>query len=171
MSFGPRMGREPMPEVVGVADWVLRRRGALARRWPLAWYALLCAVALVLASTGWSQGAPTVMSVVWGQMMLAGWALWAWARHNADMECIALRGDRLLVEHINGSHVERVEFQSAWVRIEPEHGDRSLIELSGQGRRIAVGRYVRPEQRLQLAEELRLALRRWHQGAALPASM
>jgi len=50
------------------------------------------------------------------------------------------------------------------VRVEPELGDRSLIELSGQGRRIAVGRFVRPELRRQLADELRWALRRWQIG-------
>ena len=52
-------------------------------------------------------------------------------------------------------------FAPAFVRVEPRSGDRSLIELSGQGRRITVGRYVRPELRRQLADELRWALRRW----------
>lgn len=38
--------------------------------------------------------------------------------------------------------------------------DGSLIELSGQGRSIAVGRFVRPELRRGLADELGAALRR-----------
>jgi uncharacterized membrane protein len=175
------LGREPVkgPEGV-VVDWVLRRTGSGTREsqgagaggWqPMAIYAVLCAVSLGLASLAWSRGSQVVMPLAWCGLMLVGCAMGAWARHASDMECIALRGDRLTVEHTSGSHVERVEFQSAWVRVEPEHGDRSLIELSGQGRRIAVGRYVRPEQRRLLAEELRLALRRWHQGALRPASM
>jgi uncharacterized membrane protein len=48
--------------------------------------------------------------------------------------------------------------------VEPEHGDGSLIELSGQGQRIVVGRFVRPELRRQLADELRWALRRGRWG-------
>ena len=35
----------------------------------------------------------------------------------------------------------------------------SLIEVSGQGRSVRVGRYVRPELRAALAREIRMALR------------
>ena len=119
----------------------------------------------------WAQGARVVMPLAWAELMLVGALGWAVARHASDRECIVLKGDRLTVERASGTHVERVEFQPAWVRVEPELDDRSLVELSGQGRRIAVGRFVAPEQRRQLAEELRLALRRWHQGGPKPASM
>ena len=71
-----------------------------------------------------------------------------------------LQPGRLTVEHVAGRWVERVEFVPAWVRVEPKHGDGSLIELSGQGQRISIGRFVRPELRRQLADELRWALRR-----------
>ena len=63
-------------------------------------------------------------------------------------------------------HTDEVEFAPAWVRVEPAHGDRSLIELSGEGKRIAIGRFVRPELRRALADELRAALRRF--GAVWP---
>jgi len=45
------------------------------------------------------------------------------------------------------------------VRVEPKSGDQSLIELSGQGQTIEVGRFVRPELRHVLAREIRKALR------------
>ncbi|MBW8720520.1 MAG: DUF2244 domain-containing protein, partial [Polaromonas sp.] len=44
-------------------------------------------------------------------------------------------------------------------RIEPKDGDGSLIEVSGQGRSVRVGRHVRPELRPALAREIRMALR------------
>jgi uncharacterized membrane protein len=99
-------------------------------------------------------------------LLSVGLALIFYARHAADNESIRLAPGRLVVEYASGRRVERVEFTPAWVRIEPEHGDRSLIELSGQGRKISVGRFVRPELRRELAEELRWALRRWSYGAA-----
>jgi uncharacterized membrane protein len=43
--------------------------------------------------------------------------------------------------------------------VESPRGDGALIELCGEGRRAHVGRYLRPEWRPQLAQELRLALR------------
>ncbi len=60
-----------------------------------------------------------------------------------------------------GRRTEQADFAApAWVRVEPADRDGSLIELSGEGRRIAVGRFVRPELRPALADELRAALRR-----------
>ena len=81
---------------------------------------------------------------------------------------LLLRPGLLKVEFTHGRRVDEVEFTPAWVRVEPAHGDRSLIELSGEGKRIAVGRFVRPELRRALAEELRAAIRRC--GSALPAA-
>jgi uncharacterized membrane protein len=152
-------------------NWVLQRNNSIAPRQLLAFYASLCVVSLGIAWMFWLLGARMVMPFAWLEMLGVGAALWVVARHASDSERIELRRDRLSVERANGLRVERVEFQPAWVRVEPWHGDRSLIELSGQGRQIAVGRFVRPEQRRQLATELRWALSRWRQGETLPASM
>ena len=54
---------------------------------------------------------------------------------------------------------ERAHFQRQWVRIEPLGGAHSLIAVSGQGKSMQVGRYVRPERREALAHELRRAVR------------
>ena len=43
--------------------------------------------------------------------------------------------------------------------VEPKGGDGSLIEVSGQGRSVRVGRHLRPELRPALAREIRMALR------------
>ena len=51
------------------------------------------------------------------------------------------------------------QFRAAWVRVEPRRGEGSLVELSGDGRQSFVGRYLRPEMRTPLAQELRVALR------------
>ncbi|MEO8155867.1 MAG: DUF2244 domain-containing protein [Rhizobacter sp.] len=165
------LGRESKAGSEWAMDWVLQRSNTLAPRQLLAFYASLCTLSLGIAGAFWVQGARMVMPFAGVEMVAVGLALWVVARHAADSERIELRDDRLTVEHASGSHVERVEFQPACVRVEPGHGDRSLIELSGQGRRMAVGRFVRPEQRRQLASELRCALSRWRQGGAQPASM
>jgi uncharacterized membrane protein len=166
-----RLGRESRVGAEWAIDWVLQRSNSLAPRQLLAFYASLCVLSLGIAAGFWVQGARMVMPFAGLEMLAVGVALWVVARHAADSERIELRDDRLTVEHASGSRMERVEFQPAWVRVEPGHGDRSLIELSGQGRRIAVGRFVRPEQRSQLASELRWALGRWRQGGTQPASM
>jgi uncharacterized membrane protein len=99
-------------------------------------------------------------------LLLVGAALLVYARHAADQERITLANGALRVEHQRGQQTERTQFRAAWVRVEPRHGEGSLVELSGDGRQSFVGRYLRPEMRTPLAQELRAALRA--NCAALP---
>ena len=62
-------------------------------------------------------------------------------------------------EQENGGKLQRCEFRRDWVRVEPGVADNSLIALSGQGRTVHIGRFVRPELRPLLAREIRMALR------------
>ena len=153
-----------MPTGAAVAvEWLLKRNCSLAPRQLLWFYLSICAVSLVIAAMFWSQGVRLVMPFAWIELLALGAALLAYARHAADSESIRLADDLLTIELASGSRLSRVDFQTHWVRVEPRSGDRSLIELSGQGQRVAIGRFVRPEMRRQLAEELRWALRRWQQ--------
>ena len=145
----------------GSVQWLLKRNCSLAPRQLLAFYASLCVLSFSIAGVFWLRGATLVMPFAGIELVGVGAALLLYARHAADREIIRLRPGCLTVHRVHGPHVEQVEFVASWVRVEPEGGDRSLIELSGQGRRVAVGRYVRPELRRQLADELRWALRRW----------
>jgi uncharacterized membrane protein len=165
---GYRFARESGSADGGIpwsVEWDLRRNSSLAQRQMLWVLAALGMLALGIAAVFWQQGAPLVLPFAGIELLALAVAMGVHLRHARDREHIALRDDGLTVEHACGRRVERVEFQPLWVRVEPRHGDRSLIELSGQGRRIAVGRFVRPELRQQLADELRRALRRWQQRA------
>ncbi len=165
-----RFGQESPGQAHATQDWSVRwqlkRSSSLAPRQMWLCYLALCLLSLTIAAGFWSVGALMVMPYAGAEMLAVGAALLFYARHAADNESIRLAPGSLVVEYASGRHVERVEFTPAWVRIEPEHGDRSLIELSGQGRKISVGRFVRPELRRELADELRWALRRWSHGVA-----
>lgn len=113
----------------------------------------------------WFQGAVLVLPFAWLELAAVGAAFLAYSRHAADGERISLAGRRLVVELESAGHLQRAEFDREWVRVEPSVADRSLIELSGQGRRVNIGRYLRPELRPMLAQEIRRALR---EGAGPP---
>jgi uncharacterized membrane protein len=160
-STGPlRFGQESSA-AGGSVQWLLKRNCSLAPRQLLAFYASLCVLSFAIAGLFWLRGATLVVPFAGLELIGVGAALLMYARHAADREIIRLRPGRLVVRRVNGPRVEQVEFAPSWVRVEPESGDRSLIELSGQGRRVSIGRFVRPEARRQLADELRWALRRW----------
>jgi uncharacterized membrane protein len=126
----------------------------------LGWlYLSLCLVSFGIAGFFWFQVAVLVLPFTWVELAAVGVAFMSYARHAADREHILLQGRRLVVELESGGHLERAEFNRDWVRVEPAADDRSLIEVSGQGRRVNIGRFVRPELRPALARELRQALR------------
>lgn len=156
LRFGrsvPGPGGAAMPSM----QWVLRRNCSMAPRLVLLLYLALSAVCLSIGSVFWWMGATLVLPFAWLEVLALGAALWVYARHAADSERIRLEGGVLIVERDSGGRTERVDFRPERVRVEPERADGSLIELSGQGRRVVVGRFVRPEFRRQLADELRRA--------------
>lgn len=147
-------------------EWLLRPNASMTGR-QLSFVLLLLAVlSLGIAAGFWFTGATLILPFAGVEALMLGAAVLVHARHAGDSEHILLDRHALTVVRVSAGRDEQVQFQPAWVRVEPEQGDRSLIELSGQGRRIAVGRFVRPELRRQLAEEFRWALRRWHPGVA-----
>ena len=76
-----------------------------------------------------------------------------------DGDRVFLNGPLLVVERERAGRVERTEFRRAGVRIEPASSDGSLIAVSGDGRQVMIGQFVRAEQRVQLARDMRRAVR------------
>lgn len=139
--------------------WLLKRHCSLTPA-QLGWfYASLCMVSFGIAAFCWSQGATMVPAFTVMELLAVGAAFLLYSRHAADAEKILLQDGQLVVELETAGRTLRAEFNREWVRIEPKHGDGSLIEVSGQGRSVRVGRHVRPELRPVLAREIRIALR------------
>jgi uncharacterized membrane protein len=163
LRFGAESGAGE--RAVASVRWLFKRNCSITPRQMLSVYASLCLLSLGIAAMFWARGATLVMPFAWLEVRAVGAALLLYSRHATDSEDIRLQAGRLTVAHTSGRSTRRAEFVPAWVRVEPAHGDGSLVELSGQGQRIAVGRFVRPELRRQLADELRWALRRWQDGS------
>jgi uncharacterized membrane protein len=140
-------------------QWLLKRHCSLKPS-QLGWFYLsLCVLSMVIAGFFWAQGATMVMPFAWLELVVVGAAFLVYARHAGDGERIVLQGGQLVVELETAGRTQRAEFNRAWVRVEPRYGNGSLIEVSGQGRSVQVGRHVRPELRPALAREIRFALR------------
>ena len=160
---GPRFaaGWRFAREQVAPAAWLfdLRRNVSITPRQLLGAYALLCGLSLLVAAGFWWQGVVVVGLFTMLELLAVGVALLVVARHAGDRELIILADGELSVEQRFGPGVVQTSFRAAWVRVEPVADDGSLVEVSGEGRRVQVGRHVRPELRVALAQELRRALR------------
>lgn len=140
-------------------QWFLRRNCSVAPRQLVLIYLSMCLVSLAIGGLFWVKGATLVLPIAWIELMAVGLAFLVYARHASDGETIRLSDGQLVVEQENGGTLSRSEFRREWVRVEPGVADNSLIALSGQGRTVHIGRFVRPELRPVLAREIRMALR------------
>ncbi len=144
--------------VASGVQWRMARDGSFVPGCLLGVLVALAAVGLGIGATFWWLDAPAVLPLA-GAGLLVGAAFWACSRHAGDAETITLAERELKVEHRFGRVVDGAAFRAEWVRVEPVHGEGSLVEITGQGQRMRVGRYLRPELRTALARELRQALR------------
>ncbi len=144
---------------VPLVQWQLKPNCSITPVQLIQFYVSLCIVSLGIGGVFWWQGASLVLPFAWLELMVVGAALVVYARHARDGEKIILQGNQLVVELESAGHTQRSAFVRDWVRVEPQSGDGSLIEVSGQGRSVVVGRYLRSDLRPALAREIRFALR------------
>ena len=146
----------PAPSQGAVVLWRLKRHGLISPA-KLGWFYLsLCLATLGVAAFVSSQDTLVAMTF---SLLAIGTAFVVYSRHAGDAEQILLQGGQLVVELETAGRTQRAAFNRDSVRIEPRNEDGSLIEVSGQGRMVQVGRHVRPELRPLLAREIRFALR------------
>ncbi len=144
---------------LAAVQWLMARNSSFVPGCLLTVFIALSVVSLGIGAAFWWLGAPAVLPLAGAELLALGAAFWICSRHAADAETITLAERELNVEHRFGRGVERATFRAEWVRVEPVHGEGSLVEITGQGHRMRVGRYLRPELRMALARELRQAVR------------
>lgn len=127
-------------------------------------YASVCALSTLIAGFFFWNGAPLVAALAALELLVVGLAMLFLAHHAGDREVITLVGRSVLVEQNIGNRVARTDLAADSLAVEPAAGQGSLIELRGRGRRVRVGRLLRPELRAAFAQELRLALRQAFAG-------
>jgi len=139
-------------------DWTLQRNCSISPRQLGICFLCLSAVSLAVGLFFWFQGAVLVLPFAVLELVALATAFLFHARHAADREYISVRGGQLVVEVERAGRVERCEFVREWVRIEPQrhHG---LVEVTGGGRSVCVGRFLRADLRVLLVQELRQAVR------------
>ena len=139
--------------------WHLVRNCSITPRQLAGLYASLCVVSVAVGAGFWLQGATLVAPFAVLELVLVGLAFLIYARHATDGERIRLEHGRLEVEVERAGKVLRTVFQREWARVQTPVTASGLIEVSGQGQTVLLGRHVRPELRPALAQELVTALR------------
>jgi len=123
----------------------------------------LAAVASFAAGFGFAlHGAWPVTPFFGLDVLLLAWAMRASVRASRRRELLRLTTDSLVIERIaaNGRAV-REEINPYWLRVEHEDPELLGAELAlvMHRKRWVIGSFLGPEERLQLADALRRALR------------
>jgi uncharacterized membrane protein len=167
--FGREVVMSGLPGAPHALQWLLGRNCSITPRQLAAVYLFLCSVSALIAAFFFIHGATLVPMFTGLELAVVGLALLSFARHAADREVLTLVGRSLQVEQCFGHQVARTDFAADWLRVEPAAGQGSLVQLSGRGQSVRVGRFLRPELRGAFALELRQALRRVPVAAAQAA--
>lgn len=157
--FGRRIVAAGAEGPAWAVQWLMKRNCSITPRQLALVFLSLCVLSSGIAGFFYWQGAPYVAAFAGAELLAVGAALLLFARHAADREQLTLVGRSLLVEQTLAGRTERADWQVDWLRVEPRAGQGSLVQLSGGGRTLHVGRFLRPELRGAFAQELRQALR------------
>lgn len=129
-----------------------------AARWVLiAFCSISFGVGLLFVTHGWWP----IAGYFGLDALLLWWAFRASYRSGKLVERLRLTAQTLTVAriHPNGSALEWT-FQPAWLRVEMDNppAHESQLTLASHGREITIGRFLSPEERLEVAQALRSAL-------------
>jgi uncharacterized membrane protein len=143
----------------GSVQWVFKRNCSITPRQLALCFLLLGGVSLLVAGFFWSLGVPWIMPFTLLELSALAVAFFFTARHAANCERFELRRDELVVEQEVAGRVSREVFKRPWVRVENPRSRWALIEVCEGQRCVRCGHHIRPDQRQQVAQEIRLALR------------
>lgn len=142
-------------------DAILHPNRSLGRRGFTILMAIVAAVSLTIGSLFLLRGAWPVFGLYGLDFAILYWAFRVNYRDGGRTEQIRLTADRLTVERCDPSgNRSTCTFQPYWltVSIDESPGRHSQLILSSHGRSLAVGGFLSPDERLDLARALRTAL-------------
>jgi uncharacterized membrane protein len=134
---------------------------------------LVACLGVGLATIGfafWSLGAWPVAGFCGLEVVLVWGAFELNNRAARAHETLRLEGDALVVTRVDARGRATVwRFAPGWVRVEVERPgeDDSRLVLASHGRRLVVGRFLTPDERLEVARALGDALARWRSPPSL----
>ncbi|MGH8728797.1 MAG: DUF2244 domain-containing protein [Burkholderiales bacterium] len=137
-------------------SFVARRNNSIS---PIGWrrvFAFISLVTLGIAAGFAALGAWLVLPFAGIELALLFWAFRVLESHAGDYERVAIEGDRVLVEVVEGSAKRRYEFNRYWVQVILQTaGGRCKLALRSRGIDVEVGNHLSVEDRIAEAARLK----------------
>jgi len=135
-----------------------RRNNSLSRSGRLLALCYLVGVSLGIAlAFGAALGAWLLVPFAGLEVVVLYLAFRYIGQHAGDYERVAIHGDRVNVEIVEGQAVRRFELNRHWARVVCD-SDGERVALRAHGRELEIGRHLPTEQRVLLAGRLKREL-------------
>ncbi len=119
----------------------------------------IVAVSFAFGAAFAAQGLWLVLPFVGVEMLAVAIAFVCYGRQAADYERIEIGEGLVSVEQVEAGQRSVRRLPASWARVDVQRRSGVVVSLASGAERIEVGRHLRDARRLQLAEELRSALR------------
>jgi uncharacterized membrane protein len=139
-------------------EWLLRRNCSLTPSQLGFAYALMCILSFAVAAAFLLVGFWYILVFTGLEMTAVAAAFLYYARHATDYEHIVLANGSLLVEKVSAGHMQTVQLDTCWLRLQMPRRPGELIHLESRGVAVDIGTFVTIPHRRALAQELRYAL-------------
>jgi uncharacterized membrane protein len=138
--------------------YTARRNNSLSSSGRLLAFGFILTLSLGIAlAFGLALGAWMVLPFAGLEMLVLFLAFRHIGRHAADYERIAIEGDRLNVEVLDGRRVSCIELNCRWAQVVCA-GDGSRLALRSHGREFEIGRHLNGEERVAMGRRLKKEL-------------
>ena len=134
--------------------WKMARNCTMSPRQFLLSCCSLVVVSLSVAGMCAALGDWAVMPFAIAELLLIAVLFLLYTRHAADYDRIELSSDRLLIEQVDGPHIERYEFNPHWTRVSLQDALNPKIEIRYAGQCLLVGSHVPSHRRALIVTEL-----------------
>ena len=138
------------------------KRNCSASPMQVAWvFASIVAVSFAFGAVFAAHGLWLVLPFVGIETLAVAAAFFCYGRRAADYERIEIGGGEIAVEQVEGGRRSVRRLPSPWARVELQwlgRTGRVKVWLAAGAERIEVGRHLLDARRVQLAEELKMAL-------------
>lgn len=140
--------------------WVMRANCSLSPGQLLAALGSLALTSLIISLVFWWLGAPWVLPFAGLEVLGLLLALVVYARRANDLESVLMDASRCTVECRRSGKVSRVQWPIGSTRVRCDADTGGLVELSGGGHRVRVGRHLGQAERTRVARAMQQALQR-----------
>ncbi len=146
-----------------VRCWMIKRNCSASPGQLAAVFASIVAVSFAIGAVFAAHGFWLVLPFVGVETLAVAAAFLCYGRRAADYERIEISGGEIAVEQVEGSQRSVRRLPAPWARVEVKRQGRTgrvSVWLAAGAERIEVGRHLLDTRRLQLAEELKMAIAR-----------